>query len=214
MSCFLCKNGLSKELNKKIRCDLCNTQFCQSCSGISSTEIRVLQLASTRKLKFECENCQSSATILNPAIDVKFQALQKHFEALLDSMNAGYQKSVEELKNEIVILRESNIQMIHTLNGCSGSMSLLNMNATSLAKDTVVLSPSVPCPPPVFAENVSGIPTDSIHGTAKYRTTSSKKPPNVNHKNNVSRSTFAEVVGTVADADFAGVERMRFIHLK
>lgn len=52
----MCKKPPDKDT---FPCDLCKESYCQECIGLSSTEVRVLQLKN-RILKFSCKKCQFS----------------------------------------------------------------------------------------------------------------------------------------------------------
>lgn len=72
MNCSVCKCLLSSdELVKKIKCDSCTVAVCQGCSGLSATEVRVMQLSGGRSLKFFCTLCENSdrSSLRNNKVD-------------------------------------------------------------------------------------------------------------------------------------------------
>lgn len=118
MACFLCNTTLeSDELNKKIKCDSCNNRFCQSCSGLNSTETRVMQLAGKRTLKFVCEKCNhpTSSETQSTFCNTFLSDLRKEINSVTTSIKNELEINTSDMKNEITILRESNIQLIHLL---------------------------------------------------------------------------------------------------
>lgn len=127
MICSECNKELStEELNKKIRCDECKVILCQNCSSLSGTEIRVMQLVGKRYLSFTCEKCKNkfikNAEYINEEFNKKFDELKNHFSKNLSSLKQHLESTISVLQNEVINLRESNIELIHLLNvKCSNS---------------------------------------------------------------------------------------------
>lgn len=56
--CVVCKKGPDKIADLYL-CDCCKNPICQKCSGLTGTEIRVMELKNGRILKFCCKECQT-----------------------------------------------------------------------------------------------------------------------------------------------------------
>ena len=95
MSCSKC--GTS-DLDKLVACDMCPSLECQNCVGLSTTELRCVQLKK-RTLTYECENCRVKRYPINDTI------LQK---ILVNFLN-GEQKLREEKLNSMITGKLKNI---------------------------------------------------------------------------------------------------------
>lgn len=127
MSCSKCKTELSTEdLGKKIICDLCKARLCQTCSGLRETEIRVMQL-NRRTLKLKCDMCEVSISDslkqLEENFTNKLEIIQNNFTTLLNSLKDGLHESLSQTKAEVVILRESNIELVNLLTNANCQIS-------------------------------------------------------------------------------------------
>lgn len=120
MSCSKCKIELSgDELNKKIKCDYCKSQFCQRCSELSPTEIRSMQLTTKRVLKYACNECDA---IIKTRFERLFQQftekqseIQEQFETHLKTLQEDMVENINNLKTEVDNLKQSNIDLIKLL---------------------------------------------------------------------------------------------------
>lgn len=45
--------------DKLFKCDYCRIEYCQECSALTSSEVKVMQLKNNRTMVFACKNCQS-----------------------------------------------------------------------------------------------------------------------------------------------------------
>lgn len=57
MSCIKC--GSTDDSNSMLFCDSCNRNIHKKCSGLSASEIKVMELKGKRLLKFYCEDCMA-----------------------------------------------------------------------------------------------------------------------------------------------------------
>lgn len=125
MNCSKCQIQLSnEEVNKKIKCDQCKASLCQACSGLNSSEVRVMQLVK-RILHFICGECEtqgraSTSTSVSSEREMKSElvAIKNEIERMNARLTSNVDevvKNITEVKNEVVILRESNIQLLHVL---------------------------------------------------------------------------------------------------
>lgn len=143
MNCSECIKELStEELNKKIRCDVCKSALCQNCSSLSGTEIRVMQLVGKRFLSFTCDKCKNkdvkTVTCIYEEFSKKFEDLEQHFSENLCSLKQHMETTISTLQNEIINLRESNIELIHLLNvKCSTSLISPKGTGNIIQKETV-----------------------------------------------------------------------------
>lgn len=220
MSCSKCNIEISKDdLNKKIRCDKCKAQYCHPCSGVNSTEIRVLQLAGSRKLKFICDMCENQPEIQNSIFDSIIEdkiksvteSLQKHLDDLVQTIRMEFVNSSDALKAEVVMLRESNIEMINLLTNkpkivsesCQDPIPNKNKNVSSIATTS---SNSL-------EKNSSATLENNSRSTTRYFNVIKDKTPNINNGVKIPRAPREEYVGTDLSAGFSGVERMKHLHL-
>lgn len=116
MACSKCAIELaSDDLKYRVACDRCDAKFCQSCSGLSSTEIRCMPLRE-RRLKFFCDVCvgedNKHATLveqilncLKPIIDIGLMGIKETTETRINS-----------LSQQVADLAESNKDLIRLLN--------------------------------------------------------------------------------------------------
>lgn len=76
-------------------CDICKNQYCAECSGISPTEIRVLQLKNGRTLKFMCKVCN-----LLPGLDSRLKSIEMNLmneiRQLGDIINCQDKKLIDQ----------------------------------------------------------------------------------------------------------------------
>lgn len=119
MDCVKCKVVLStEELAKKIKCDQCNARLCQACSGLRETEIRVMQL-NKRLLKLNCDVCElnvhNKLKKLEENVIKRLANMQDNFMILLNSLKKDLNEGLTQTKAEVVILRESNIELVNLL---------------------------------------------------------------------------------------------------
>lgn len=122
MTCSSCKVELAAdELEKKIRCDSCRAKLCQRCSGLSSTEVRVMQLTGRRTLKYTCGSCcsQGNPMLAQAMFDQRMHGMEKLitdlFNTCLSSMKADFGARMGELYDQVNMLKESNIQLVHLM---------------------------------------------------------------------------------------------------
>lgn len=116
----MCKTTLNnEEADKKIKCDLCKGCFCQKCSGLSTTEVRVMQLATRRTLKYMCMNCDGAGvttSVQQKQIDVLSkleQNLRNYFDNCLSSLGTTLSARLDHLTGQVDMLKRSNIQPVH-----------------------------------------------------------------------------------------------------
>lgn len=92
MDCNKCKTS-----QKAVTCDSCKKGYCKACSGLTASEIKVMELKERRVLKFYCKTCDSIAM------------LQRTIE---DKVNIilGKDEIIDLLRQKIVLL-EKNIDL-------------------------------------------------------------------------------------------------------
>lgn len=122
MSCIICSVVLSSDdLNKKIKCDQCRKNLCQDCSGLNATEVRVMQLTGKRTLRLICCRCDEAkkAVLSHEEFEYRVRDLEKSLEgcyrAGFASLRAEFSLTVNSLTEQVGMLKESNIQLIHLL---------------------------------------------------------------------------------------------------
>lgn len=123
MSCIICSVVLSSDdLNKKIKCDQCRKNLCQDCSGLNATEVRVMQLSGKRTLRLVCCRCDEAKedVLSHEEFECRVRDLEKSLEgcyrAGISSLRAEFSLAVNSLTEQVAMLKESNIQLVHLLN--------------------------------------------------------------------------------------------------
>lgn len=95
MKCLICKKTPDKEKGREIfPCDRCQGRYCQECIGITTTELRVLQLKNNRVLQFACGKC--SDKLKNDSTDI-LQAVKD-----IVSEEVGILRSIIDGQNEVI----------------------------------------------------------------------------------------------------------------
>lgn len=83
-SCFKC-DLLVKEGDKYVSCDGCTQKFHYSCSNLTTSELRVIELKTKRSLKFLCDVCQEGLRLI-PIIKKRMDTLEDRFRRLEDEL--------------------------------------------------------------------------------------------------------------------------------
>lgn len=205
MSCFKCNIILSNsELEKKIKCDLCTSSFCQTCSGLSATEIRVMQLSGRRMLKFLC-GCKADNSLpayagISTDVLEKLKHVEDKFVNKISDIKADLAKEITSLKEEVFILRESNIQLVHMLTKNNKQIVDVSQVGASVSKQkNSKEGKQTKGPSPAVNIRVPNVIYGSDGNT-------------VNLPSPVSGAS-AELTGNDVQAEFSGVEQMKFLHL-
>lgn len=105
-NCGVC----AAESLKRFDCDGCELQICVPCSGVSPTEVRVLELRGSRVLKFFCERCTdrlSTTSIESPRVNPDNGILDR-FETV-DREISNVKNAVHVVLNKIEELKEAKI---------------------------------------------------------------------------------------------------------
>ena len=72
--CFKCKTVIPADTRKPITCDLCKVHLCKGCSQLSSSEVKVMELAQ-RRMIYSCPEC-----VLKPNENVIGNEIKKFME--------------------------------------------------------------------------------------------------------------------------------------
>lgn len=119
MNCNLCKQTRTK--NKDIfKCDGCNLAICKECGNLTASEVKVLQLSSSRAMRFYCPKClngesleliqkllSSQKTIIEDKIMI-ISLLQEEIEKLKTNTKPeqyGYSNAVKKQNKEVIIVK-------------------------------------------------------------------------------------------------------------
>lgn len=116
MICSACNIELTvEELGKRIRCDSCRAYLCQGCSGLNATEVRVMQLTGGRTLKLSCSLCVKTGPGITSDVilDNITELMDRRFDFHCAALKVDFANRMEGLTEQINILRETNIQLIH-----------------------------------------------------------------------------------------------------
>lgn len=115
MECSICRE--SKEVFK---CDECGILVCKLCGKLTSSEVKVLQLAS-RVMRFHCDECKAvvkplftKAELLKGLLSME-ESMMGSFNASLSSLRGDFETKLTGLTEQVSMLRESNIQLLHLI---------------------------------------------------------------------------------------------------
>lgn len=110
-------------------CDTCKVKLCTVCSTLTRTEIRAVNVRKRELLTYQCiqcsrqdaseqSDCQISATKsdLGDLRESILSALLEKIQPLFDRLYDDLGSRIDEGKAEVVMLKESNIQLVHMLN--------------------------------------------------------------------------------------------------
>lgn len=106
-------------------CDLCKVRLCNACSTLTQTEIRAVNVKKRRLLKYHCLGCAGKRTAdLSACLGSDFEGLgerilaglMERIEPLITQKYSDLSTKIENNGTEIIMLRESNIQLLHLLN--------------------------------------------------------------------------------------------------
>lgn len=201
MVCFICENPINKEGNFVV-CDKCGRMVHRDCSALNASELKVVDLKGKRLLKFYCNECQSGVKVISGLTD-RISELEARFTSMYELFDGAF----KTMKDEIINLRESNIQLIHMLTNNAANVE--NNAATGLSTKVNISSKSKN--KKVTRSNSTSVPVSSPHsapvaGAASFNPSA---PPFVSPKSTIP----SEVIGCDTQADFRGVEKLKFLHL-
>nr|CAI5835954.1 unnamed protein product [Callosobruchus analis] len=102
MECMKCKITNNEP---SFHCDSCDGLVHHDCSGLSTSELKVMTLRSRRILKYYCDECQLGLKLI-PKLSKKLEQLTAEVEKLKASIatppeNSTMQQDFEEVLNEI-----------------------------------------------------------------------------------------------------------------
>lgn len=128
--CMKCKEAINPDVIV-YDCDLCKRSVHGTCSEISASEAKCMQLVKKRVLVFLCCYCedklklrqeirnkkQRSESVSSLALDDPVQRNLPSDDRMMDFYNSinECKTLIEQMQNDIITLKESNIQLIHML---------------------------------------------------------------------------------------------------
>lgn len=227
-------------------CDNCKLWLCQTCADLTSTELRAISLKK-RQITYTCEACKTSknncydvppALIENLLTKIKSE-LSDIVKSCLSEELLPIKTQAAEVKEEVVILRESNIQLINLLtnfgNHSQNSVPVntrkivpssqvpistssidnrsieQNKNSSNITKRCLPQSASHKCSSPLQVSSPPCAPQNVQSGTSTTDQVSHTVFPTLNK---TSRSEYhRQITGTNISTDLTGVEKMKFLHV-
>lgn len=84
-------------------CDICKNKYCTVCSGISPTEIRVLQLKNGRNLKFMCKVCD-----LLPGLDTRLKSIELNLMSQIKQLRDEIVSQDKKIIDQTLLINELN----------------------------------------------------------------------------------------------------------
>lgn len=117
-SCPICKDNFIVN-NKFIKCELCSSQSHVQCLRIKDPVVKTL--SESRNLRFYCDTCilVVDSKLSGPSQKVDNQALIADLENLIsratESMLQKMATEISELRTEVRVLKESNIDLVRLL---------------------------------------------------------------------------------------------------
>lgn len=86
MNCLKCDQELSDQ-KEALACDSCERKMHRACTGLTASEIRVMELRNNRQLKFFCQDCLEGLAAL-PKVHKHLWDLQTQVKKLQDKVNS------------------------------------------------------------------------------------------------------------------------------
>lgn len=105
-------------------CDLCKSRLCISCSTLTQTEMRAINVKKRKLLTYHCLRCTGTGSAGQSACsgadfaalsDLILTKLMERMEPLIANKFEDLCTRVDDNRSEIIMLRESNIQLMHLL---------------------------------------------------------------------------------------------------
>lgn len=93
MNCSKCNEDTTMDKNA-LYCDSCNRAVHKECSGLSSTELRVMELKSKRMLKYLCKDCEEGLKLV-PKLFKTMDMLRSDIEILKSQLEKTVQNSID-----------------------------------------------------------------------------------------------------------------------
>lgn len=97
--------------NESVACDLCGTIFCKTCSRLTSTEMRALELTS-RTLRFYCNDCAKRVEkcdgIFASDLEALLDCIAVKIQTVFEEKMVGVLDAVTELQAQIMAIKEEN----------------------------------------------------------------------------------------------------------
>ena len=106
-----CANCSLSELDKLVACDECAKVECQTCTGLSTTELRCVQLKK-RTITYECENCKKTNRMVS---EVKLQEILTNIFKDQEKARAEMLNAMEDLRREISEIKSTHIKQATTI---------------------------------------------------------------------------------------------------
>ncbi|CAH1109274.1 unnamed protein product [Psylliodes chrysocephalus] len=136
--CWICK---ATESDIQIwNCDRCNEKICQTCSQLTASEIRCMELKKNRKLNFLCCNCEKKNS---DKPDINLQSLLNAFKddiikEVTNNIIKEYEKTMEQQVQKIEELTKEikNIKLTTNHNSQIQESVIGNMNNKNKVENT------------------------------------------------------------------------------
>lgn len=123
MECMKCKITKGDSV---ILCDSCQRSTHRDCSGLSASELKVMDLKGKRYLKFYCEDCQNGVKLI-PKLLVKIDTLETEINKLKTMVETSGQNIVS-ISNKEDLLYEMNDR-----NNRASNIIIFNVNESKKA---------------------------------------------------------------------------------
>lgn len=171
--CSKCENSDSDLIN----CDKCNSKLCQSCTQLTSTELRAV-LLKKRLIFFWCPECTANKKLQRTSQELC--SIIANMEDNVTKYIANLQNQIIDLHNDLAILKETNIDLIKLLqndnikNNGIQARKLTTPTSTMDQDDPLLLSVKG-----ILPENKT-VAKEHVKGTIKPILEASKKIININ----------------------------------
>lgn len=127
--CSVCKNS-----DRVFSCDKCAVLFCDTCSGLTSSEIRCLELKK-RSLLFHCKNCLSDAKLETDSC--MEEVFKMKMEEALKDLNVMF----ESFKSDFLSMASNKLASFGTGTHSSDCESTYASVASSSSQRSVIVKP-------------------------------------------------------------------------
>ena len=123
--------------DKLFKCDYCRTEYCQECSALTSSEVKVMQLKNNRTMLYACKNCRVPIhEVLNirlKTIETVFLEEIKKLYSVIEGQKQEYAKQTE-IMNTLSLAHESKIS-----NNANGNKTFAHVVSSN--KEVLVVKP-------------------------------------------------------------------------
>lgn len=144
--CYLCRKGADKNCELYC-CDNCKNPLCQKCSGLTVTEIRVMELKNGRILKYLCKGCNINNSIQTTNLEkIIAEETKKMYEHVETAVQKVLQNELEKIEEHIGISFKLILEKITKINtdnpeGGESKKTFADVTKQGVSNEVIVIKP-------------------------------------------------------------------------